>query len=355
MQIALVITQLKNGGMERVAVTLTNEFAKQGHQCFLVSSTKHPVCYDISEEVVFKDFYKKSKYSILSKIKGTLNILRILKEIKPDVAIGFYFPVCLLSLGLKIPTIQSEHTNYFRKGLSLGFNFRRFYINRLATRTTVLTQTDYDFIKKKMSNVVIMPNPISIPDYTYNSNDREKIILAVGRMNSWQVKGIDRLLHVWSLIAHKYPDWKLRIVGSGSEENFSYLKSLAEEKNTTNSVIWAGYIKDMEAEYKTASIYTLTSRNEGFPMGLSEAMSYGCACVSFDIHTGPSVIINDGEDGYLIADGNTEAMAETIGKLIEDQELRETLGKRAMENMKRFSTEKIVDKWEQLFKEITTK
>lgn len=197
-----------------------------------------------------------------------------------------------------------------------------------------------------------MPNPVPVPVIVPDTQNRDKTVLAVGGINRWYVKGFDRLLDVWRQISHQYPDWRLKIVGGGDEENFSYLKALAAEKSIKDTVVFVGYNQDMAKQYLNSSIFVLTSRNEGFPMGLAEAMSYGCACVAFDILTGPSDIIIDGKNGILVEDGDSKAIAAAIASLIENKILREEMGKRAMKSMDQFSTSVIADKWESIFHEI---
>jgi GalNAc-alpha-(1->4)-GalNAc-alpha-(1->3)-diNAcBac-PP-undecaprenol alpha-1,4-N-acetyl-D-galactosaminyltransferase len=215
----------------------------------------------------------------------------------------------------------------------------------------VLTRKDCDFIKNRIPNTVVIPNPVNIQE-NIPCTKRDNTVLAVGNIDRWQVKGLDTLLDVWGEVSHQYPDWRLKIAGGGREENFAYLKALARERSIENTVVFLGKVRDMKEVYTTSSIFVLTSRFEGFPMALAEAMSFGCTCVAFDVLTGPSDIIHDHDTGILVENQNKKRMAEAIASMIEDDSLREEMGKRASKSMQRFSTSAIVDKWESLLHEV---
>ena len=118
------------------------------------------------------------------------------------------------------------------------------------------------------------------------------------------------------------------------------------------SVVLLGFQKDMQQLLKQSSIFILSSKNEGLPMVLLEAMSQGCACISFDCISGPKEIITHNESGLLIEDQNWEEMTTSLDKLISDEALRSQFSKSALKEAERFTPTVIVDKWEDLFKSL---
>lgn len=181
------------------------------------------------------------------------------------------------------------------------------------------------------------------------SNLSQKVVLSAGRMDKGDQKGFLRLIDIWE-IAQKdenFKEWKLHIVGDGllKEEILHKIQA----KKLEHSIVLLPFNKNIEEEYLKASIYTLTSFNEGFPMILLEASSYTIPTISFNINTGPSDIIDNKKSSFLIEDGNLQEFANKLQVLMQDESLREEFGKNAKEKIqKEFSQEIIMQKWEKL-------
>ncbi len=353
MRLLFYISSLSGGGAERVMAILCNELVKRGHEIYLTTNTKQTFVYKLDEKVNILSLYPEN-YEKLPKISRTFKLYysmrSIARQVKPDIIISFMHNVCLAVAGLSIPVIQSEHTTFARK-VSRKFDFERWYINKLAAKVTVLTQYDYDLIGKSLPRKVVMPNPLTFSPLP-SVPDKNKTILAVGRLDVWKVKGFDTLIKIWSLVADRYSDWKLDIAGTGTEESLDKLKALTVKWGVTDSVRFLGFRSDVDRLMQQSPIFILTSRYEGFGMVLLEAMSQGCACVSFDCMAGPREIITHNQDGFLVADQDEKEMVEAISLLIEDENLRLKLATEALQKVKRYKSESIVDRWECLFSEI---
>ncbi len=152
----------------------------------------------------------------------------------------------------------------------------------------------------------------------------------------------------WQKVHAKNPEWILEIYGKFDASEG--VEILAKSLQIENSVHFFEPQKNIINNYLQSSIYVMSSRFEGFGMVLIEAMSCGIPCVSFDCPFGPSDIITNEEDGFLVENGNTNALAEKLNLLIEDTELRLKMGQRAKENVKRFLPENIMQQWDELFK-----
>ena len=250
--------------------------------------------------------------------------------------------IIFISKLLNLPVIVSEHTNH-KADMNLLSWIERRWIYKLANAVTVITHYDYDYYSKFLKNIHIVPNPVSFEPVEYIKR-REKIILASGGLNRWKIKGFDTLLKVYANVVKIYPDWKLQIAGSG-DDGFTYLKELAKELGIEDNVEFLGFCSDLDTVMQKVSIFVLSSRYEGFSMVLAEAMSQGCACVSFDCVSGPGEIIKNGVDGILVEDQNVQKMQEAICRLIEDDVLRRNLAMNAIKDVQRFSIQKISNKW----------
>jgi GalNAc-alpha-(1->4)-GalNAc-alpha-(1->3)-diNAcBac-PP-undecaprenol alpha-1,4-N-acetyl-D-galactosaminyltransferase len=174
---------------------------------------------------------------------------------------------------------------------------------------------------------------------------REKVILSVGELSRTEQKGFDTLLQIFAQIAPEYPDWQLVIVGSGDPGS---LTSMIENSGLEKRVSLIGEVNDVQTLMQRSSVFTLTSRWEGLPMVLLEAMSQGMACIAFDCFTGPRELITDRVDGILVDDQNTDHFVTGLKALIEDQDLRTRLGSQAIDTSKKYLPEKIMQRWVQL-------
>ncbi len=357
MKLLFYISTMQGGGAERVMSVICNKFAERGHDVWLATELSYPVAYPLHENVRIVDTGVsvngkpgRLRYTFISRIK---KIRAVARDVKPDVAISFMYATTALVLfalkGLKIPVIASEHTNFQQCNLSKCEQFVRLCILRFADRVTVLTQADTVFLGRKLPRKTVMPNPLSYPVYEKDSESRRKNILAVGSIARWRYKGFDSLIEIWSGIAPRYPEWTLEIAGGGKEAGFEYLRNIAAMNGVEDRVNFMGFIGNIGEVMRGSSIFVLSSRYEGLPMALVEAMSQGCACVSYDCTNGPREIIVDEKSGLLVADQNKEELKKALIRVIEDGQLRERLSREGRQEAKKFEPDAIADKWEELF------
>jgi len=193
-----------------------------------------------------------------------------------------------------------------------------------------------------LRNLDVVANPLSF--YPEESSDlNSKKIICVGKV-SFQ-KGQDLLLQAWNKINSKHPDWTLEMYG---KENKKFL----DTSHLPERVLWFPPAKNIEEKYLQSSIYVMSSRFEGFGMVLIEAMACGVPCVSFDCHYGPSDIIEDNVDGFIVEKDNVNIFADKILEIIENDSLRQTMGAKAKQNVKRYDPDFIAKQWDELFKKL---
>ncbi|MEU6032601.1 glycosyltransferase [Streptomyces tauricus] len=243
-----------------------------------------------------------------------------------------------------LTVIGMSHESYaYSKASSRFHRVRRYY--RDVDRMLALTREDADlWIGQGMNNASYLPNPLPfMPEVP--SARTEKAVVSIGRLHDQ--KGIDMLLDTWAEVAPRHPDWRLRIYGSGEDEEI--LKKQCTALGLDGSVDWMGRTSDVPGALRGGSVFALSSRGEGFPLALMEAMAMGVPCAAFDCAPGVREIVRDGEDGLLAALGNTGELARRLDTLMSDKELRDGMGERARANIQRYTTTEIVNRWEGLF------
>jgi glycosyltransferase involved in cell wall biosynthesis len=209
----------------------------------------------------------------------------------------------------------------------------------------ILTSQDLHKFKKINKNVIVINNFIVSRDSKVAKLYKNRKFIFVGRME--KQKGIDYLLKI---IKRYYEisdsPWKCRIIGDGSYRN--WLMSFIQHNNINHIEILPNTF-DIEQEYRNASCLLLTSRFEGFPMVLLEASSFGLPIISFDCQTGPSEIIQDGFNGFLVPLYNINIFVERMIKLQNDYEIFEQFSKNIYETSEKYMLNNIVPKWIDVF------
>jgi glycosyltransferase involved in cell wall biosynthesis len=240
--------------------------------------------------------------------------------------------------------IGMSHESYDATRKSTRYaRVKRFY--RDVDRMLALTREDADlWIGQGLNNVGFMPNPL--PFMPGKPSPRtDKTVISMGRLTD--EKGIDLLLEAWSEAAPRHPDWTLRIYGSGEDEEL--LRKQCTALGLDASVVWMGRTDDVPGALRSGSVFVQSSRGEGFPLALMEAMAMALPCAAFDCAPGVREIVHDGEDGLLAAPGNTSELARRLGDLMSDQSLRDRLGGTARVAIQRYSPDETVRRWEDLF------
>ncbi|MEQ8217993.1 MAG: glycosyltransferase family 4 protein [Arenibacter sp.] len=353
MKIDFISSSLTGGGAERVLVLLANHFSEKGHQVNIITFNKGEA-YLIHTSVSrirlhsgkFKNHKLRSINSLIAHYKDENN--------RPDIVISFITNTNFISIlaakyyGIKI--ICSEHINYLQKGNYLT-KFTRNVMYRFVNHVTVLTSFDLPFYKKKNINVSVMPNPCTYAPIALNNSNRQKVIIAVGNLDRFHHKGFDNLINLITPVLKDNKDWILKIIGEGNNGN-DFLKKLAIKNNIENQIIFTGFRNDINLIMQESSIFIMSSRYEGLPMVLIEAMSQGMACISYDCRTGPADIIDHKKNGLLIENQNMEAMQNGLLELMNDVSLRNNLRIQAIKSLDRFTIENIGHQWEQLFREL---
>lgn len=365
------------GGADRVIIEKANYFANQpGNKVYVITTHQNnkPMYFPLSPWVKHIDlgvnFVAQYGHSLPMRAYIYLKLLRryrkrlsqTLCRLKPDITVSIIsrdidFLNSIKDGSLKVaeahlakPFLRNLHLMEAKGGINrlVAHLYTRKMEKAIMKVDALVLLTDRDAKAwEPFTEPYVIPN--SLPFYPEQSSTCEnKMIISVGRFE--EQKGYEMLIDAWQAVHDAHPDWTLTIYGIGTLQE-SFEKRINERKLEGTLKLTAP-VKDIEARYLESSIYVMSSRFEGFGMVLAEAMACGVPCVSFDCPYGPSDIIRDGEDGLLVENGNVAQLAEKINYLIEHNDLRRLMGKRAKANIARYQRETIMQRWVTLFNKL---
>lgn len=355
-----------SGGIERMSIAMMSELCRRGIEIELLSWDKAgaEAYYPLEKDIIWHHLNMgnaEKKAGWVLRLKRQIAIRRIIKRIKPDVIIAFqhgpFLAIALAAIGLRIPIIAAERNapqryDHLRVGKRRSLIFQTF---RLADRITVQLD-DYingypEYLRNRITSI---PNPVYKASVLANPEgefDENLQLLTVGRL-SYQ-KNQEVLIEAYSRLIKDFPQWRLVIVGDG-EDKLKLIK-LVTIKGISERVEFAGAVKDVEVYYQKSHLFCLTSRWEGFPNALAEAMAHGLPVVGFEECAGIGQLISDGKTGCLAkGNGSVESLIESLLPLMKSNDLRKQMGARAVKAMEKYNPVDIFDQWEALFREIST-
>lgn len=343
----------KNGGTERVATIIANGLAEKGHEVFFLSYKNGLVShYLLNEKIELYSLNMQNYNGFLSrKIMPYKKLIDFFREHNADIVVDIDILLSLYTLPIKkiikVKVISWEHFNLFSNRIKT-----RVLARRLATLFSdkVVTLNKHDMAnylkitpKGRKKNIKYIYNP-AINNSPKTTNLMNKRVIAVGRL-TYQ-KNFQLLIRLWKEVENSNPDWELVIVGDG-EEKFT-LEELMKELGVRNAKI-IGFNDNIEKMYEESSILVMTSRYEGLPMVLLEGQKKGLPIVAFNCPTGPSEIVLNERNGFLINLENETYFIECLDNLMNNFELLKRFSKNAINDSERFNKDQIIDKWIKLF------
>lgn len=368
----LIHSTYNPGGMERVLLNKVRYFVeKKGWDVIVVTTDQHdrPSFYPFPEGVKMidlginysddngKPFLKKLFGYFRRRLLHKRLFNKVLEQERPDVVDCFYPGECSFVPGLKdgskkvMELHQSKlfHHQYNRSGLmGLADKVRAWMDDKLVKkfdRFVVLTEEDRE-MWGEMPGIRVIPNAANFIADKYSDCSAKRVI-AVGRLD--YQKSFDRLILVWEKVHQQVSDWRLDIFGQGEWKEM--LQQMIVERGLGECVKLNAPTKEIGDEYVKSSIIVMTSHYEGFGMVLVEAMSCGVPAVSFDCKCGPSDIVDNGESGFIVPDGDINGLADALVRLMKDDELRKRMGENAKKVVETYSEEKVMNKWVNLYEE----
>lgn len=369
MRIAAVASTLSGGGAARALVQVANHWAHRGRRVSILTlDGAENDFYELAPEIRRVGFDMRSPSRNLVEggfrnIRRAMVVRRTLASFDPDVVVTVdQHPNALVPLavvGLGVPVAVWEQIDPRRAPLSIAWRILRRVAYRLADRLVVQVDRLRTWAARYTTDERIRAIPNPAPPVGFLGEDgacelaelpgREtRTVLGVGRLEPQ--KGFDRLVDAFAAAAADRPDWRLRILGEGRERE--RLEERAVARDLGDRFELPGQTPAVGPHYANSDLFVLSSRFEGFPNVLLEAMVAGLPPLAFDCPTGPREIVRDGVDGILVPEGDVAELARQMGRLMDDADLRRRLGERAQEASDRFGMDRIGRMWDEVFDEL---
>jgi len=365
MKLALAIPTLNGGGAERVMSTMANYWASHGHEVHLVTHDRpENDFYPLDGSVVRHGFdISKPPGSPLDTVKHNIQRITLprkcLVDVRPDAVISFTVRMNVQNLialcGTGIPAIVSERNNPLAQQQPLPFTLLRRYLYPRASALVMQTEAARTWAASFMPSrrIHVIPNPLSLSGAS-SCEERPApggpVVCSAGRLIP--SKGFDLLIQAFHAAARDKHAWSLLILGEG--EDRPRLEGIVRELGLHNRVHMPGRVRDPFDAVRSSTIFVLSSRHEGFPNALIEAMALGLPVISTDCPFGPSEIVNNGVDGVLVPNGNVRALADAMEHLMVSEDARRMLGEHARVSSERFSLDTVMHHWGALLETITS-
>lgn len=362
------------GGADRILIQKANYLAEHlGHEVYIVtdSQEERPYSFPLSRQIKhidlainFGNMYGHALFinffyymQLMNKYKKRLE--KLLAELQPDIVISTLGREMDFLTSLKDGSRKIGEAHIAKKYMRnlhllenrgsipkiIAHHWRHKQEQKIKQLDAFVVLTDEDSGNwESVRETTVIPNPLTIQT-AQKSLCTNKVAISVGRLS--EQKGYDLLVEAWKDVTEKHPDWQLRIYGEGEWKDRLLAKIALY--HLENHIRLCPPTRHIMERYTESAFYILSSRFEGFGLVLTEAMACGLPCVSFACPSGPAEIIRQQEDGLLVENGNVKKLAESINYMIEHENVRKEMGKKAAENVQRFSESRIMEQWERLF------
>lgn len=358
-KLCFVINSLEGGGAERVISNLANHFSDKDCSVTMICLNTAKVKYQINKQIKIVNLVeRKDSQNLLNRVRYAYltfyRLLFLLKKEKPDCTICFmtsaniWAGLCCMILGL--PYLVSERTA-LNSTIQQYNKLLQWFIFHIYRKSKAIVLPAFGMFKgfkrikqfEKLDNFKTIHNPIH---HFSRSNagavHGKRFILSVGRL--CYEKGFDHLIEAYSKL--ELADVDLLISGEGPDR--ANLERQIADLNLTDKVKLIGFKSNLQDYYTQAEVFVLSSRNEGYPNVLVEAMGMGCACVAMNCEFGPSEIIEHGINGLLVADKDIVGLSLSIDKILNNSDLKNKFSEKARSINETNSIERISANWEQL-------
>lgn len=345
MKIALIIPTLGKGGAERVVTNLSYGFAELGHEVFVITMTGEDAYQTYGKRINLNINYSSPRKTkiLLNLVRCVFKLKKIFKKIKPDQVFSFmeFANICtILSRKDSCVSVRVslEHISPTLKKISKLLYPKAKKV--IAVSKALACDLEYSY---KLSNVEYVYNPLDFETLNQKKTEafqeKEEFILCAGRLD--KQKNFPLVINTYAELSKKkdlkLP--KLLILGEGSER--SKLETLITELSMNKRITLVGNVDNPYKYMANCELFILSSLYEGFPNVLIEAMACGAVCIATDCPTGPSEIITNGANGFLVNNNEIKDLANTIRYCLLSETRMSEIKKNALEFVQQFQTEDI--------------
>ena len=359
MKVAFLLTTIhKLGGTESAVATQANALAAAGHDVEIISvyGPRDQPRFPLTPGVEVRDLptapgaerLVRPEWDPTLDAAGDVAVQAALPTLAADVLVTV--TPALLALAAQrrpdsVALVHQEHRASSQR--TAGLEPLLTYAPQ-ADVVALLVEEEASWLRQQLGDaaphLVVVPNAIP-PGFRPRSLLDEPLIVTAGRLGG--EKQYPQLVAAFALVADQLPGWRLRIFGDGPAR--TEIMRTVRRLGLWDRVELPGPTTDLPSEWARASIMAMTSRSEGFPLVMQEAMAAGVPVVSYDSPTGPRAIIDDGVDGLLVALGSEEEMAEALLRVATDHDLRHRLGAGALRKAATYDVETITARWVEIY------
>ena len=366
MRLALIISSLAMGGAERVLCQLAGAWSAQGVEVTVVTlASASQDFYSLPQGIgrVALDVTGASANplsALFANVRRLKIIRRTLRDLGADAVVSFLDATNVLSLmavqGLGIPVVVTEHTDLDLHAAKVNRPWhwlRKIMYPRAAAVVGVSRKIadQLSSLAPGAGRVLAIANPVDPAACQGEPEVRLSGPTVVGMGRLVESKRFDLLIRAFAQCLPSHPDWRLVVLGEGPER--AGLERLARELGLEESFMLPGAVRNPGPVLVQAELFALTSRYEGFPMSLVEAMACGLPAVCTDYPAGPGEIIQDGVNGALVPANDPAALFKALDQLMSDDATRLSMGERAREVIQRFGFPAIMERWNELLSKVT--
>ncbi|SDP62255.1 Glycosyltransferase involved in cell wall bisynthesis [Sulfitobacter litoralis] len=363
MRLFLFIGNLGTGGAERVAVNLANAFVQKGHHVTLATlSDKDRDAYQVSPDVVRLAFGMAGRnrgpaklWALVARIRALRNAIR---RDRPDTVLAMMTQESIMTIiacaGLPVRVVVSERSAFWMRPRPWLWAWLFRWLYRYSDTQVVQTKEIARRVARETGarSLVVVPNSVVVPVEGYGATIRPetvvsadaKVILLIG--SKPYTKGFDDALLAFQALARHQNGWQL--VFLGLPDGHDWARQMSSAPDAAGRVNVIPPVANVQDWYDRAAIFVLSSRTEGMPNALMEAMASGCACIAYDCPTGPADLIENGVNGRLVEAGSLNQLTDALISMAHDKKLRNRLGNAARFIAQRHAPEIVLSAWEQV-------